>query len=405
MSRRNLRIGVFGLLGTGNSGNEASLEAMLNYLRERHAEATLDAMSAGFRSVQAKYGLPATALSWYELREQAPGPAKIILKVAGKAIDPLRILFWVRKHDAVIVPGMGVLEHTLRLSAFGFPLSMFWLGVAGRACRVKVALVSVGASVIEDRGIRFLYSRAARMASYRSYRDAYSMQAMGDSGADTSADRIFPDLVFSYPVPAYDPGDPNLVGVGVMRYDGGHADPAKAEETYAAYVEKMTVFVRWLLETGYSVRFFGGDDTWDNAVADEITERVRRQCPAIDVAARVTAGPLESYAGLLTELNRAGTVIASRFHNVIGALKLCKPTIAVGYSHKFMPLMESAGMAEFTQFAGALDADLLIKQFEDLQDRRTEVVPGMAKVNAANAESLAEQFAILDNLLLGGAVR
>src|SRR5512146_178983 len=98
MSRRNLRIGVFGLLGTGNSGNEASLEAMLNYLRERHAEATLDAMSAGFRSVQAKYGLPATALSWYELREQAPGPAKIILKVAGKAIDPLRILFWVRKH-------------------------------------------------------------------------------------------------------------------------------------------------------------------------------------------------------------------------------------------------------------------------------------------------------------------
>lgn len=372
---------------------------MLGYLRECHPRAVIDMMSGDFRQASGKYGVPATPLSWYERHAQAPGAAGVFLKVLGKAIDPLRILLWVRGHDAVIVPGMGVLEDTTPVRAYGFPLSMFILAAAGRVCRVKVALVSVGASVSRRRAIRFLFAGSARMAAYRSYRDAYSLEAMRRSGVDTSGDRVFPDLAFGLPVPPFDQGDPLMVGVGVMDYNGGNDDRASAAALHEAYVQKMTTFVRWLLENGYSVRFFGGDDTWDHATADEITSRVRTECPGIDMATRITSGPLGSYAELLAELNRVGTVVATRYHNVLGALKLCKPTIAIGYSRKFVSLMESMGLEEFTQSAGDFDVDLLIKQFEAIRARRPEIVPVMVERNAAFVSLLGQQSALLSRLL------
>jgi polysaccharide pyruvyl transferase WcaK-like protein len=376
---------------------------MLSHVRSRYPDAVVDVMSGGFRNVPGKFGIPAVPLSWFEFHETAPGPVKAIAKIAGKAIDPLRMLAWVSKHDVVIVPGMGVLEDTTPLRAYGFPLAMFLLSASGRVSGVKVALVSVGASVIKRRATRFLMTRAARMASYRSYRDAYSLEAMRQGGAHTGGEQVFPDLAFSLPVPPYDPGDPLLVGVGVMDYNGGNNDQARAAELHAAYVRKMTSFVRWLLDNGYRVRFFGGDDMWDWAIAEEIAGQVRADCPDTPAESLVTGRPFNSYADLLSELNRSGTVVATRYHNVLGALKLCKPTISVGYAHKFVPLMESMGLADFTQPASDFDPDLLIKQFAEIQARRAEIVPVMMSRNEANAEGLARQFAILDEVLFGGS--
>lgn len=396
------RVGVFGIFGTGNSGNEASLDSMLSYLRASHPEAVIDAMSGGFAQLPIKHGIVAVPLTWYEYHEKAPQPVRPLLKMVGKAIDPLRIFLWVRAHDAVIVPGMGVLEDTTPVRAYGFPLALFLLAAAGRLCGVKVALVSVGASIVNKRATRFLFSRCASMAAYRSYRDDYSMQAVRQTGVDTSGDRVYPDLAFSLPTPPFDPGNQSLVGVGVMDYNGGNNDLARATELHSSYFGKMTAFVRWLLENDYDVRFFGGDDLWDYAIANKITDHIRRQCPDIDVAARVTAEPFGSYTELLIEMNRVGTMVATRYHNVLGALKLCKPTIAIGYAHKFVPLMESMGLAEFTQFADTFDVSLLIRQFEAIQRRRAELVPELERRNATNAKSLAQQFAALSDMLFDG---
>ena len=42
-----LRVGLFGNLGSGNIGNDASLEAMLKYLAAEQPGTELDAMCAG----------------------------------------------------------------------------------------------------------------------------------------------------------------------------------------------------------------------------------------------------------------------------------------------------------------------------------------------------------------------
>ena len=79
--------------------------------------------------------------------------------------------------------------------------------------------------------------------------------------------------------------------------------------------------------------------------------------------------PISSFTELMQAIAPLGTVVATRYHNVICALKLCKPTVSLGYSPKFAVLMADMGMPSFSQFAHSLDVDQLIGQFTELQSR------------------------------------
>jgi polysaccharide pyruvyl transferase WcaK-like protein len=395
----NPRVGLFGWLAAGNSGNEASMETILAYLRRDHPEAVIDAMSAGFRRLRSNYRIGSVPLSWYEGQNQHRNPAvRTLLKAIGKLMDPFRTVLWVRRHDVVIVPGAGVLEATLPMRAYTFPLSMCLVCVSGKLFGVKVALVSVGASKIKKNLTRWLSNASARSACYRSYRDVHSIDAIRQRGINTSSDRVFPDLVFGVPVPPQEAGKAGLVGVGVMDYYGGNDDRARADAIHAAYVEKMTRFVHWLLDNGYSVLMFGGDGMVDYAVAEQIKADAYSRYPDL-TPDRVVVEAFSTYSELLGKMNHAETVVATRYHNVMGALKLCKPTIALGYSDKFVSLMESMGVAEFCQPADSFSLDQLIRQFNDLQGRRAELSQTMRKHNAANDQGLAQQFLMLSAAL------
>jgi polysaccharide pyruvyl transferase WcaK-like protein len=394
------KVGLFGLLGSGNSGNDASMETVLAYLREAHPDAVVDALCGGPERVRAGYGIDATPLFWYQKFDQRKsGAPAAFLKVLGKGIDSVRIASWVRRHDAVIVPGAGALETTLPQRAWGFPYALFLLTTSGKLFGTKVALVSVGADLINKRATRWLSNATARLASYRSYRDAYSRDAMQQRGIDTSFDRVYPDLVFGVPTPPYEPGDPQLVGVGVMAYYGGNDDRKQAAQIHSRYVDTMTRFTQWLVDNGYRVRLFGGDNKFDGEIAGKIQADLRRYRPDLEPS-RVTVAAVSTYPELIREMAPVGMVVATRYHNVMCALKLCKPTISLGYSRKFISLMTDMGLAEFHQFADSLDADRLVEQFKELESRHAELQQQMAERNAAHRQSLADQFAVLSALLL-----
>jgi polysaccharide pyruvyl transferase WcaK-like protein len=394
------KVGLFGLLGSGNSGNDASMETVLAYLREAHPESVVDALCGGPEHVQASYGIGAAPLYWYsEPARRRPGVPAALLKVLGKGIDTVRIAAWVRRHDAVIVPGAGALETTLPQKAWGFPYVLLVLAASGRLFGTKVALVSVGADVINKRANRWVSNATARLVSYRSYRDAYSRDAMLRRGIDTSSDRVYPDLVFGVPTPPYQAGDPQLVGLGVMAYYGGNDDRKRAAQIHSRYVETMTRFTQWLVDNGYRVRLFGGDSKFDGDVADAIQADLRRYRPDLPPS-QVTVSAVSSYPELIRELAPVGLVVATRYHNVMCALKLCKPTISLGYSRKFISLMQDMGLAEFNQFADSVDLNKLIEQFGELERRRAQLQQTMADRNAANVQSLEEQFTVLSARLL-----
>ena len=177
------RVGLVGLLGAGNLGNDGSLEAVLAYLGTEHPDAILDFLCSGTDQLTARYGVPATRLRWYSTETQgAPGmralAAKSLKVPLGMVIDAFCTASWVRRHDVVIVPGMGVLEASLPLRPWHTPYSMFLVCASGRLFGTKVALVSVGANDIRQRLTRRLITTAARLAYYRSYRDTFSRDAM-----------------------------------------------------------------------------------------------------------------------------------------------------------------------------------------------------------------------------------
>jgi polysaccharide pyruvyl transferase WcaK-like protein len=394
------KVGLFGLLGSGNSGNDASMETVLAYLRDAHPDAVVDALCGGPELVRSSYGIDAALVSWYQRFEGRPTRAPAaFLKVAGKGIDAFRIASWVRRHDAVIVPGAGALETTLPQRAWGFPYALFLLAASGRLFGTRVALVSVGADLINKRATRWVSNATARLVSYRSYRDAYSRDAMKQRGIDTSSDLVCPDLVFGVPTPPYEPGDPRLVGVGVMAYYGGNDDRKTADQIHSRYVETMTNFTRWLIDNDYRVRLFGGDKKFDVAIAEKIQASLLEWRPGLDPS-RVTVAAVSTYPELIQEMAPVGLVVATRYHNVMCALKLGKPTISLGYSRKFISLMSDMGVGEFHQFADSLDTDRLIGQFKELEARREELQQQMVERNAANKQGLADQFAVLSDLLL-----
>ena len=149
------KVGLVGLLGAGNLGNDGSLEAVLAYLGREHPHAILDFLCSGPDKLRARYGLPATRLRWYTTETQGvPGITALVakgLKVPlGMVIDAFCTASWVRRHDVVIVPGMGVLEASLPLRPWHTPYSMFLVCASGRLYGTKVAFVSVGANDIRQ---------------------------------------------------------------------------------------------------------------------------------------------------------------------------------------------------------------------------------------------------------------
>ncbi|MGW4874635.1 polysaccharide pyruvyl transferase family protein [Streptomyces chartreusis] len=392
-----VRVGVFGLLGSGNLGNDGSLEAVLGYLRAEHPEASVDALCGGPEVVTARYGIPATRLHWYRGEYRTASRAGAIAgKGLGKLVDVVRTAAWVRRHDVVIVPGMGVLEATLPLRPWGFPYSLFLLCASGRLFGTKVALVGVGAGPIGNRLTRGLVRRSARLAAYRSYRDAQSRDALREMGVDTARDEVHPDLAFALPAPrAGTPSSPpGPVCVGVMDFHGGDDDRARAEEIHRRYLDGTTRFVRALVEDGRPVRLLTGDEC-DRSVVAAILE-------AVD-SPLVTAAEATSLADLMKETAAADTVVATRYHNLVCALKAGTPTLALSYAAKSDALMDRMGLAAYCHPAREVDADRLLEQFRALEERSAELRRTLAERNLVAARQLQDQFTALTAALFPAA--
>ena len=196
------KVGFFGLLGSGNLGNDGSFEAVLTRIRRDHPNAVVDAMCMGPDRVSTQYGVPAIPLYWSTSKQAQMSRLRArLLWGLGKFVDVWRTYSWVRRHDLVVVAGAGVLENSLPMRATGVPYAMFLLCASGRLARTTVALVSVGATAIKPRPTRLLRNGAAHLASYRSYRDRVSWDVMQRSGTFAKHDPVYTDLVFSFPAP------------------------------------------------------------------------------------------------------------------------------------------------------------------------------------------------------------
>jgi polysaccharide pyruvyl transferase WcaK-like protein len=169
-------------------------------------------------------------------------------------------------------------------------------------------------------------------------------------------------------------------------------------EIHRAYLATTTLFVRWLVDGGRQVRLFTGDRV-DEPVVAQILADVRANRPQLD-ASRVVAEPASTLPELLQRLAAVDTVVASRYHNVLCALMLGKPTISVGYAAKHEVLMASMGLQDFCQPAHSVSLERLIDQFERLDGARATIAATVAERSRARAALVAQQFDELSRRLL-----
>jgi polysaccharide pyruvyl transferase WcaK-like protein len=395
---RRVRVGMLGQFGSGNIGNNASMEAVLAYLRAAHPDADLDIMCGGPEDVRERYKVSAVPMMW-DTASNASGVAAIPLKVLGKGIECWRIVTWTRRHDAVIIPGMGVLEATLPVPFWTGPLRHYLVSLAGRLFGTKVGYVSVGASVVAQPVTRWLFSQSVRLADYCSCRDSRSQGVLKSWGIDVASIPVYPDLAFALSGPPRQAGDPNLVCVGVMDYYGGDADRTRSA-IRTAYVAEMMRFVRWLLEEGKDVCLLVGDTNGsDQTVVDEILGGIGQSMPGL-ADGRLTEKQVIGIDDVQAAMAPAGTVVATRFHNVVASFMLGKPTIAISYGAKHDSLMADWGMAEYCLPLKTLDHEELARRFTRLADQAPQLWQELGERKAAAEQLLADQFKLVSDTLL-----
>ncbi len=380
------------------------MDAVLGYIQERHPSAVIDVMCSGPETITEQYGLDAVQMFWFDRQKtHLSGPLASCLRLPSRLLDVFRISAWVRRHDAVIVPGMGVLEASLPLRPWNIPYGLFVLSASGKLFRTKVAFVCVGAGVIHRRATRWLSTWAARWAHYRSYRDTRSLEAMRGRGLDAT-DPVFPDLAFSLPLPTghrRGEGDWSTIGVGIMGYNGSNDDRHRAQEIHASYVERMVTIILWLIDNGRRVRVFIGDtDGSDEAAVQEILANIRATRPELDES-WLGAEPVANFNDVMDAMEPLGAVIATRYHNLIAALKLSKPTIALGYSMKHKALMSDMGLAEFSHSVESMDVHAVTEQFLEMESSGGRLRQTLLACNTARVEGLERQFDELDEVLFG----
>jgi polysaccharide pyruvyl transferase WcaK-like protein len=227
---------------------------------------------------------------------------------------------------------------------------------------------------------------------------------MDSIGFDTSADTIAPDIAFSLPAPPGNAprpgsGEPVAVGVGVMAYYGWRGANAEgAQAIYDAYLSRIARFVLWLLDRGHPVRILTGEHSDWQAVTDlqRLIASTRPDFPRT----RIVAAPVHSLHDLMRQIAETQVVVATRFHNIVCALKMGRPSISLGYAKKNDVLMADMGLGDFCQHVERLDVNVLIEQFTRLVSDRAVYEQAIRKKGAEYTRRLAEQEQVLLEKLL-----
>jgi polysaccharide pyruvyl transferase WcaK-like protein len=402
-SRRGLRIALLGQFGVGNFGNEGSLEAMLDFLRRSRPDAEITCICVDPSAVEREHHIAGIPIGGHAPEGKLFGLVnKALLKVPGRLLNWVEGLRQMRRFDLLIVPGTGILDD-FSTGPFGVPYALARWCASARLCGVRIAFVSIGAGPIVHRLSRWLMTRATSLAAYRSYRDELSRRFMMSIGFDVAGDEVFPDLAFGLDAPPpqarLSQSDGSLtVGVGIMSYYGWSMDPAQGQAIYDAYMAKITSFVSWLLEQGHRVRLLIGE-TVDQSAVDDLRSRIGAIGEG-ELLARLTFEPATSLHDIMRQMAGTDVVIATRYHNVVCALKVGRPTISLSYARKNDEVLASMGLAGFHQNVEEFSVDLLKAQFDALAADRLRYESVIGAAYGAARSRLAEQEKNLQDMLL-----
>jgi polysaccharide pyruvyl transferase WcaK-like protein len=143
------------------------------------------------------------------------------------------------------------------------------------------------------------------------------------------------------------------------------------QEQRDTYEQKMVSLIEWLLEEGYAVRLLTGD-MWDRYCLERVLAAVQRAHPGLGPD-RLIGEPARDIHQLMQQMLDVEVVIGARYHNIITALSLAKPILALSYAPKSIEAVEHFGLSRFSHGIGGIELPRLKQQFRELYTRRAEI--------------------------------
>lgn len=398
---------LYGHFGSGNIGNDSSLEAMIYNIHKYRPQSDITCICTGPEIVAEQYGIKTLPIDVSELRKVEQSNSRLFdsfKHVFQRVIDEFRFWiqrpYWFKTVAQFIVVGTGVVDDMAVRWPWNAPYDLFKWCKAAKMGGAKVVFLSVGVGPIMNRVNRFLMLKALQIADYRSYRELTALDYLRSVNFDTTGDVIYPDLVFSLP-PGYTDGTrrisnpPKSVGVGVINYYGWRHDPRIGESVYQNYFTKVKQFILWLLENGYTVRLIFGDTT-DQRPVDELVDQITPKTNA-EKRENFIIDQIPNVNELFRQLAQVDILVASRFHNVLCALMLERPVISIGYHRKNLDLMAELGLEAYCQHIEDFTFEKLVEQFNTCLDNSRQISELIRSQLVQYQTLLDEQY---QNLLL-----
>jgi polysaccharide pyruvyl transferase WcaK-like protein len=391
------RICFYGNFGAGNLGNEATLQAIIERILQHWPDGQLLCLCTNPQDVRTRHNIAAFPSEAIEKRPGSLGRRNRVVwlfRIAFWRI-PLEMVHWVRclralgRMDVFIVAGTGIVADHLT-GPLGWPYDIFKLSTLAALCRVKIVFLSVGVGPIRHPLSRWFLKRSLALAHHRSYRDEASKQYLQKIGFNAEHDLVYPDVVFSLSqgnmASAVQAGQSRVVGLGIKDF-GSTGSEASRE-----YLETMAVFVSWLQARRYSVRLLIGDMQYDIPVIDKFVDVLKARNIAAS-APMLIAQPALTVDEQLRQVGETQAVISARYHNLVTALLLNKPIIALSDHGKLDSLATDYGLAEYLLPLQDLRADVLIERFEQLENEAERLGPYLSAQLEKQRQGLDQLYA------------
>ena len=384
------RIGIFGHCGNVNLGDEATIAAVIQNVRERHPNWSIFGFTLNPEGTEKQHGIPSFPIrrrsnthqpaQLYETFLTSPAESDgrgCLVRTLKHYLKRMPLLYnglkrvrdgmpgflscWqepaflircyktLRQMDLLVIAGSHqLLDYTG--GPWAFPYTVFKWVLMAKMARVKVAFLSVGAGPIHTRLGRLFARMALSLADYRSFRDSSSFQCVHQLGID-GQNHVSSDLVYSLQLKqASFEWDSStslpVVGVNAVPF----ADPGSwlgaDSEKYEQYITTLAQFALWLIQRGYAVLFFPTQLSLDPAVINDIRASMNKLGSG-DFAKQIRNVPIRSFDHLVSAIAMMDLVVATRLHGIIFPFLLHKPVLSIAYHAKTKDLMEQMGQSDY----------------------------------------------------------
>ncbi len=432
------KIGVFGHYGNENLGDEAITTAVIQNIRRRFPDAEIIAFSINPHDTEMRHGVPAFAIrhsgettgigstpQGRKAREDNPvaqvdgikpgfrgslkripglqravGLVRRLLAAPHELASELGFLRRSRRRlkgtDLLIVAGSNQFLDNFG-GPTGFPYTLLKWTLLARSLGTKVAYISVGAgpldSIWSKRQIRF----ALRSVDFLSYRDEASRNLVEGNGFRVRG-TVCPDLahdvkwtrdetvVFRKNGEAGKP----VVGINPMPVYDRRYWYIKDDAKYSEYVGKLARFASRLVEEGYPL-FFWTTQTKDQNVARDVFEHMTEQAKERVDTKQVFRFPA-SVDQLLSTIESADLVVATRFHGTVLSILAQRPVLGVCYYRKARDLLDAVGQERFHVMLDDFSVDELYERFKELEQNKDAVVADLGRWDATYQARLCQQY-------------